>query len=87
MGHAISARTVAKLLTMELGFSRQLKRKAAEGSKHPDRNAQFEHINAKVVAAQASGQPVISVDTKKELVGNYKNGSTDYRPKGDQGGD
>jgi Rhodopirellula transposase DDE domain len=84
MGHAISAGTVAKLLTMELGFSRQHNRKADEGSKHPDRNAQFEHINAKVVAAQASGQPVISVDTKKkELVGNYKNGGTDYRPKGD----
>ena len=50
----------------------------------PDRNAQFEHINTKVVAAQAAGQPVISVDTKKkELVGNYKNGGSDYRPKGD----
>ena len=50
----------------------------------PDRNAQFEHINAKVIAAQAAGQPVISVDTKKkELVGNTKNGGTDYRPKGD----
>jgi hypothetical protein len=84
MGHAISAGTVAKLLTMELGFSRQHNRKADEGSKHPDRNAQFEHINAKVVAAQARGQPVISVDTKKkELVGNYKNGGTDYRPKGE----
>ena len=69
---------------MKLGFSRQFNRKADEGSKHPDRNAQFEHINAKVVAAQAEGQPVISVDTKKkELVGNYKNGGTDYRPKGD----
>ena len=67
-----------------LGFSRQANRKADEGSKHPDRNAQFEHINAKVRAAQAAGQPVISVDTKKkELVGNYKNGGTDYRPKGD----
>jgi hypothetical protein len=45
-------------------------------------NAQFEHINAKVVAAQAKGQPVISVDTKKkELIGNYKNGGIDYRPK------
>ncbi len=84
MGHAISANTVGKLLTAELGFSRQHNRKADEGSKHPDRNAQFEHINAKVVAAQAAGQPVISVDTKKkELVGNYKNGGTDYRPKGD----
>ena len=84
MGHAISANTVAKLLSTHLGFSRQHNRKAEEGSKHPDRNAQFEHINAKVVAAQAAGQPVISVDTKKkELVGNYKNGGSDYRPKGD----
>ena len=50
--------------------------------RHPDRNAQFEHINAKVIAAQAAGQPVISVDTKKkELIGNYKNGGTDYRPQ------
>ena len=59
-------------------------RKADEGSKHPDRDAQFEHINAKVIAAQAADQPVISVDTKKkELIGNYRNGGTDYRPKGD----
>jgi hypothetical protein len=82
LGHRISDETVRSELT-KLGFSRQSNRKADEGSKHPDRNAQFEHINAKVVAAQASGQPVISVDTKKkELVGNYKNGGTDYRPKG-----
>ncbi len=81
-GHPISADTVRKEL-VKLGFSRQYNRKADEGSKHPDRNAQFEHINAKVVAAQAKRQPVISVDTKKkELVGNYKNGGSDYRPKG-----
>ena len=84
MGHAISANTVGKLLTTELGFSRQHNRKADEGSKHPDRDAQFAHINTKVVAAQAKRQPVISVDTKKkELVGNYRNGGSDYRPKGD----
>ena len=83
MGHPISADTVRKEL-VKLGFSRQHNRKADEGLKHPDRNAQFEHINTKVVAAQAAGQPVISVDTKKkELVGNYKNGGSDYRPKGD----
>ena len=59
-------------------------RKADEGSKHPDRNAQFEYINAKVIAAQAQQQPIVSVDTKKkELIGNFKNGGTDYRPKGD----
>jgi hypothetical protein len=83
MGHAISPNSVRKLLT-KLGFSRQSNRKAEEGSKHPDRNAQFEHINAKVVAAQAAGEPVISVDTKKkELIGDFKNGGSDYRPKGD----
>ena len=83
MGHATSQNSVRKLL-VRLGFSRQSNRKADEGSKHPDRNAQFEHINAKVVAAQAAGEPVISVDTKKkELIGNFKNGGTDYRPKGD----
>src|SRR5580704_8642532 len=82
-GHEISASSVKRLLPT-LGYSRQSNRKADEGSKHPDRNAQFEHINAKAIAAQAAGQPVISVDTKKkELVGNYKNGGTDYRPKGD----
>jgi hypothetical protein len=69
---------------VKLGYSRQSNRKADEGSRHPDRDAQFEHINAKVVAAQAAGQPVISVDTKKkELIGNFKNGGTDYRPKGE----
>src|SRR5882672_7098368 len=82
-GHEVSASSVKRLLPT-LGFSRQSNRKADEGSKHPDRNAQFEHINAKAIAAQAAGQPIISVDTKKkELVGNYKNGGTDYRPEGD----
>jgi hypothetical protein len=83
MGHPISADTVRKEL-VKLGFSRQSNRKADEGSTHPDRNAQFEYINNKVIAAQAKKQPVISVDTKKkELVGNFKNGGTDYRPKGE----
>jgi hypothetical protein len=82
LGHPISADTVAKEL-VKLGFSRQRNRKADEGSHHPDRNAQFEHINARVIAAQAKDQPVISVDTKKkERVGNSKNGGSDYRPKG-----
>jgi hypothetical protein len=83
LGHPISADTVRAELT-KLGFSRQSNRKADEGSKHPDRNAQFEYINAKVVSAQARKQPVISVDTKKkELIGNFKNAGSDYRPKGD----
>jgi hypothetical protein len=83
MGHKVSAKSVKRLLPT-LGFSRQTNRKADEGSKHPDRDAQFEHINTHVIERQAAGQPVISVDTKKkELVGNYKNGGSDYRPKGD----
>jgi phosphoribosylpyrophosphate synthetase len=64
-GREISASSVKRLLPM-LGYSRQSNRKADEGSKHPDRNAQFEHINAKAIAAQVAGQPVISVDTKKK---------------------
>jgi Rhodopirellula transposase DDE domain len=82
MGHPVGPDTVRKLL-VKLGFSRQSNRKTNEGSHHPDRNAQFEYINTKVAAAQAKQQPVISVDTKKkELIGNFKNGGTDYRPKG-----
>jgi hypothetical protein len=82
-GHEVSPNTVAKLLETKLEYSRQVNRKTHEGACNPDRNAQFEHINAKVIAAQAAGQPVISVDTKKkELIWNYKNGGSDYRPKG-----
>jgi hypothetical protein len=58
MGHSISPNSVRKLLT-QIGFSRQVNRKADEGSDHPDRDAQFEYINAEVVVAQAAGQPVI----------------------------
>jgi hypothetical protein len=83
MGHAVSPNSVRKLL-MELGYSRQANRKADEGSSHPDRNAQFEYINAEVLAAQAADQPVISVDTKKkELVGNFRNAGREWRPNGD----
>ena len=54
-----------------------------EGASHPDRNAQFEHINAEVKAFQATGEPAISVDTKKkELVGDFKNSGQELRPKG-----
>jgi hypothetical protein len=79
----VSPNTVGRLLVDELAYSRQVNRKTHEGSSHPDRNAQFEHINAQVKAAQAAGQPVISVDTKKkELIGNFRNSGSDYRPKG-----
>jgi len=73
MGHQIGKSSIPKLLGV-LRYRRQANRKTLEGSRNPDRDAQFEHINAAVVANQAAGQPVISVDTKKkELVGSYKN--------------
>lgn len=65
-GHLmVSANAVTKLLETKLEYSRQFNRKTHEGASHPDRNAQFEHINTKAVAAQAAGQLVISVDAKK----------------------
>jgi hypothetical protein len=83
MGHEVSPNTVGKLLREALGYSRQANRKTLEGARHPDRDAQFEHINARVRAVQITGDPVISVDTKKkELIGTFKNGGSDYRPKG-----
>jgi Rhodopirellula transposase DDE domain len=82
MGHKIADSSIPKLLGV-LKYSRQVNRKTLEGSRNPDRNAQFEHINAAVVATQAAGQPVISIDTKKkEPVGSYKNAGSDYRPEG-----
>ncbi|MCG3191599.1 MAG: ISAzo13 family transposase ISSiac3 [Thermoanaerobaculia bacterium] len=82
-GHALSPRTVGRLLN-EAGYSLQSNRKTKEGSAHPDRDAQFLHISRTVMAFQQSGQPVISVDTKKkELVGTFKNGGREWRPKGE----
>lgn len=82
-GHPVSARTVGRLLRTA-GYRLQSNRKTKEGSTHPDRNAQFEHINATVKQFQRRGQPVISVDTKKkELVGNFKNGGREWQPKGE----
>lgn len=82
MGHKTSARMVAKLLR-EMGYSLQANRKTLEGGNHPDRNAQFEHINKKVEAQLAARNPVISVDTKKkELIGDFKNTGKELRPKG-----
>lgn len=66
-----------------MGYSLQANQKTLEGADHPDRNAQFEHINKKVTDMLASRNPVISVDTKKkELVGNFKNQGKELRPKG-----
>ena len=82
MGHKIAESSIPKLLGL-LKYRRQMNRKTLEGSRNPDRNAQFEHINAAAIATQAAGQPVISIDTKKkELVGSYRNGGSDYRPEG-----
>jgi DNA-binding transcriptional ArsR family regulator len=82
MGHQVSPQTVGRLLR-QLKFSRQGNVKADEGRQHPDRDAQFQHINNRVLEFQAAGQPVISVDTKKkELIGNFKNAGADYRLQG-----
>jgi hypothetical protein len=81
-GHATSRRMVAELLHA-LDYSLQANRKTYEGKGHPDRNAQFEHINAKVQAALKAGEPVISVDAKKkELVGDFKNPGREWQPAG-----
>ena len=82
-GHAVSHRIVAGLLH-ELGYSLQANRKTLEGTAHPDRDAQFAHLNAAVQLQLALGEPVISVDTKKkELVGPFRNGGKELRPRGD----
>jgi Rhodopirellula transposase DDE domain len=81
-GHKVSADTVGDLLRAE-GFSLQGNAKTIEGKQHPDRDAQFRYINEQVKAHQGSGDPVISVDTKKkELVGQFKNAGREWRPKG-----
>jgi hypothetical protein len=83
MGHRISHQVVADLLH-ELGYSLQANRKTKEGASHPDRNAQFEHLNGKVKWHLGRREPVISVDTKKkELIGDFKNGGRELRPRGD----
>jgi transposase len=81
-GHQASHRMVAELLH-DMGYSLQANRKTLEGTEHPDRNAQFEHLNRAVQLQLSLGEPVISVDTKKkELVGPFKNSGRELRPKG-----
>src|SRR6266702_275391 len=81
-GHPVSADTVDKLLHAQ-GFSLQGNAKTIEGKQHPDRDAQFRYINEQARAHQDSGDPVISVDTKKkELVGQFKNAGREWRPQG-----
>jgi hypothetical protein len=83
MKHQVSHQVVADLLHA-LGYSLQGNRKTKEGANHPDRNAQFEHLNGKVKWCLGRRLPVISVDTKKkELVGDFSNKGREWRPKGD----
>jgi len=80
-GWRVSSTTVGRLLH-ELGYSLQSVRKSREGAAHPDRNEQFEHINATAASFLRRKQPVISVDTKKkELVGDFKNGGREWQPR------
>jgi hypothetical protein len=81
-GHRTSHRMVAELLH-DMGYSLQANQKTLEGSDHPDRNAQFAHLGGAVQQQLWAGEPVVSVDTKKkELVGPFKNGGRELRPKG-----
>jgi hypothetical protein len=81
-GHIVSYRTVAALLH-DLDYSLQANRKTREGSSHPDRDAQFAHINRQVRLFQGAGQPVVSADTKKrEMIGDFKNSGHEWRPRG-----
>ena len=81
-GWQVSSTSVGRLLH-ELGYSLQSVRKTREGTSHPDRNAQFEHINATADDFLHRKQPVVSVDTKsKELVGDFKNKGREWQPKG-----
>ena len=82
MGHEVVDRTVLRLLKAK-GYSLQANKKTREGAQHPDRDAQFAHINETVSAALATGEPVISVDAKKrELIGDFKAVGREFAPKG-----
>lgn len=81
-GYSVSHVLVADLLH-EMEYSLQANRKTMEGASHPDRDAQFQYINKEVTRRLKRGAPVISVDTKKkELIGRFKNGGRQWRPKG-----
>lgn len=83
LGHKVSYRVVGELLK-EMDYSLQGARKTLEGTDHPDRNAQFEHINAESIRFFRECQPVISIDTKKkEVVGNFKNQGREWQPQGE----
>jgi len=81
-GHPVSDKTVARCLR-KMGYSMQLNQKSREGPQHRNRDQQFRYINRQVASFRKSGDPVLSVDTKKkELVGAFKNGGRTWRPKG-----
>ena len=81
-GHPVSDKTVARCLR-QMGYSMQLNQKAREGPQHRLRDLQFRYINRQVTSFRRSGDPVLSVDTKKkELVGAFKNAGRTWRPKG-----
>jgi len=83
LGHSAGKDLVGRLLKTKLDFSLQGARKTLEGKQHPDRDAQFRHINETVAAAIKAGQPAISIDTKKkELIGEFKNAGREWHPAG-----
>jgi transposase len=83
LGHQVSHELVSELLH-ELGYSLQALRKTREGGEHPDRDGQFEHLNAQAAAFLAAGEPAVSVDAKKkELVGDFKNPGREWHPQGE----
>jgi len=82
MGHEVVDRTVLRILRAK-GYSLQANEKTREGAQHPDRDAQFQHINQTVAAAIAAGQPAISIDSKKrELIGDFKAVGREFEPTG-----
>jgi hypothetical protein len=81
-GHPVSDDTVGRLLKQQ-GYSLQRTRKTLEGAQHPDRDGQFRYLNEQAREHLAARQPVVSVDTKKELVGDFANGGAEWQPAGE----
>lgn len=82
LGHRVSRGTVGRLLKAN-GFSLQANAKTTEGAAHPDRDRQFGYLADQIAEHQRTGDPVVSVDTKKkELVGSYKNNGREWVPAG-----
>ena len=83
MGHQVSSWTVGQLLH-QMGYSLQSTAKQLEGTQHPDRDAQFRHIDQEATVRLHAGEPVISCDAKKkELIGDFHNGGQEWQPKGE----